>query len=64
MMENEFEEKSNKQLKKEKNEIKDLGVELGKLSISQLKNMELPDDLRTTLIAAPSITAKVARKRY
>jgi len=62
-MKKDIEEKSKTQVKKEAEELQELGMELLKLPVRRLKRMELPDDLRKALIEARSITSNVAGKR-
>ena len=62
-MKNNIEEKSKTKIKKEAEELQELGMELLKLPVQRLKRMELPDDLRKALIEARSITSNVAGRR-
>ena len=62
-MKNDTEEKSKTQVKKEAEELQELGMELLKLPVRQLKRMALPVDLRKALIDARSITSNIAGKR-
>ncbi len=62
-MKKELEEKSKTQIKKEAEELQELGMELLKLPVQRLNRMALPDDLRKALIDARSITSKIAGKR-
>jgi len=62
-MKKELEEKSKTQIKKEAEELQELGMELLKLPVQRLNRMALPDDLRKALIDARSITSNIAGKR-
>lgn len=63
-MEDEIEFKSKTKKKKEAEELQQLGLELNKLSVPQLKRIEIPENLRTALIEGKSITSKIAGRRY
>ncbi len=63
-MKNNTEEKSKTQIKKEAEDLQELGMELLKLPIQRLKHMALPDDLLNALIDSRSITSNVAGKRH
>lgn len=62
-MENDIQDKSKTQIKKEAEELQKLGEELTKLSSQQLKRMELPDALRDALLEARSIKSNIAGRR-
>ncbi len=63
-MEDETQYKSRTQKKKEAEALQDLGLELAGLSVSQLKRIDIPQDLRTALIEGKSITSNVAGRRH
>jgi ribosome-associated protein len=63
-MENQIQDKSKTQKKKEAEDLQKLGVELTRLSIPQLERMDLPKELRKALIDAKSITSNVAGRRH
>ncbi len=54
---------SKTQIKKQMDELQDLGLELTKLSADVLKKMNLPEDLLTAVIQHKQITANGALKR-
>lgn len=56
-------EKSKTQIKKEAEELQELGIELSKLPVGRLEQLDLPDDLKKALIESRSITSNVAGKR-
>lgn len=62
-MENEFQEKSKTQVKKEATALQKLGEELIKLPVPKLERLPLPDALRRAVMDAKSITSNVAGKR-
>ncbi|MCP3942657.1 MAG: DUF615 domain-containing protein [Desulfobacteraceae bacterium] len=62
-MENDIQNKSKTQIKKEAEELQKLGEELLKLSSHKLERMELPHDLRKALIEARSIKSNIAGRR-
>ncbi len=62
-MENEIQNKSKTQVKKEAEELQKLGEELTKLPRQKLERMELPPDLRIALIEAQSIKSNIAGRR-
>ncbi|MCP4723211.1 MAG: DUF615 domain-containing protein [Desulfobacteraceae bacterium] len=62
-MENDIQDKSKTQKKKEAEELQKLGEELTKLSSQQLERMELPDNLRAALIEAQAIKSNIAGRR-
>ncbi len=62
-MENDNQDKSKTQIKKEAEELQKFGEELIKLPIQQLEHMEIPDDLRDALIEARSIKSNIAGRR-
>ena len=62
-MENDIQDKSKTQRKKEAEELQKLGEELTKLSSQQLERMELPDNLRAALIEAQAIKSNIAGRR-
>lgn len=63
-MENETQSISKTQKKKEAHNLQKLGETLAELPIPHLKQMDLPERLRTALIEAKSITANVATRRH
>ena len=63
IMENNIQDKSKSQIKREAEELQKLGEELIKLPSQRLKCMELPDKLLTALIEARSIKSHVAGRR-
>ena len=63
-MEDEIQYKSKTRKKKEAEELQRLGLELNKLSIPQLKRIEIPENLMTALIEGKSITSNVAGRRH
>ena len=62
-MKNDTQEKSKTQIKKEAEELQELGMELLRLPIQRLERMALPDDLRKALMEAGSITSNIAGRR-
>jgi len=62
-MENETQDKSRTQIKKEAEELQRLGLELTKLTRQQLELIDIPDKLRTAVIEAQSITSNIAGRR-
>ena len=62
-MENDIQDKSKTQIKKEAEEIQKLGVELIKLPNLQLERMDIPNALRNALIEAKSIKSNIAGRR-
>ena len=62
-MENNIQDKSKSQIKREAEELQKTGEELIKLPIQQLKCMELPTKLFNALIDAKSIKSNVAGRR-
>ncbi len=63
-MEDDFQQKSRTQVKKEVEALQKLGEKLGKLPIAQLKRMDLPEKLLAALIEGHSITSKIAGRRH
>jgi len=63
-MEEEIQDKSRTQKKKEAEALQNLGLELAGLAVPQLKRIEIPEDLRTALIEGKSITSNVAARRH
>ncbi|MCK5312866.1 MAG: DUF615 domain-containing protein, partial [Desulfobacteraceae bacterium] len=62
-MENNIQEKSKSQIKREAEELQKLGEKLIKLPKQKLGRMELPDKLLKALIDAQSIKSNVAGRR-
>jgi ribosome-associated protein len=62
-MENEVQDKSKTQAKKEAEALQNLGEELIKLPRHRLNRMGLPENLRKALIDAQSITSHIAGRR-
>lgn len=56
--------KSRTKKKKEAEALQALGLQLSKLTIGQLKRIDIPQDLRAALIEGKSITANVAARRH
>ncbi len=54
---------SKTQMKKEAEERQLLGLELTKLTRQQLAHLDIPDDLRSAVIEAKSITSNIAARR-
>jgi ribosome-associated protein len=63
-MEDEIQYKSKTAKKKEAEELQKLGLELSKLSVSQLENIDISEKLRTALIEDKSITSNIASRRH
>lgn len=63
-IQDEIQNKSKTQIKKEADELQKLGVRLIELSVDQLKRIELPDALRTALVEARSIKSNIASRRH
>ncbi len=63
-MENENQHKSKTEKKKEAEKLQQLGLELSKLSVQQLKRIGIPEDLRTALIEGKNITSNIAGRRH
>lgn len=63
-MENDTQDKSRTQIKKEAEQLQKLGEKLTKLSSQQLESMELPDKLREALIESRSIKSNIAGRRH
>ena len=62
-MENEFQDKSRTQAKKEADALQDLGEELIKLPRHRLNRMGLPEKLLKALIDSQAITSHIAGRR-
>ncbi len=62
-MKNDIEEKSKTKIKKEAQELQELGMELLKLPVQRLERLELPDDLKKALMEARSIKSNIAGRR-
>jgi len=62
-MENNIQEKSKSQIKREAEELQELGEKLIKLPVVRLKHMALPEKLLKALIDAQSIKSNVAGRR-
>ncbi|OGR27541.1 MAG: hypothetical protein A2277_03005 [Desulfobacterales bacterium RIFOXYA12_FULL_46_15] len=62
-MKKDIDEKSKTQIKKEAEELQELGIELSGLPVRRLERLDLPDDLKKALIESRSITSNVAGKR-
>ena len=63
-MEDEIQYKSRTKYKKEAEDLQRLGLELNKLSVSQLERIEIPENLRTALIEGKTITSNIAGRRH
>jgi ribosome-associated protein len=63
-VEDEIQQQSKTQKKKEAEELQRLGLQLGNLSVQQLESVEIPNDLKTALIEGKSITSHIAGRRH
>ncbi len=63
-MEDENQYKSKTQKKKEAEGLQRLGLKLSNLSVQQLENIEVPENLKTALIKGKSITSNIAGRRH
>ncbi len=63
-MEEEIEYISRTRKKKEADALQNLGLELAELSVSQLKRIDIPEELRGALIEGKAITSNVAGRRH
>jgi len=57
------EKKSKSQVKRELHDLEKLGERLAKLAPSQIRNMDLPEELKKALLFAQTITTRSAGKR-
>ncbi len=63
-MEGEIQYQSKTQKKKEAEGLQRLGLKLSNLSVQQLKNIEIPENLKIALIEGKSITSNIAGRRH
>ncbi len=63
-MENDIQQKSKTEKKKEVEELQKLGEQLSNLPAVQIRRMNLPEDLKSALIDGQSITSNIAGRRH
>lgn len=63
-MEDQIQDKSKSQIKREAEELQKLGEELAKLSRAQLDRMSLPNELRKALMDYHAIKSNIAARRH
>ncbi len=63
-MEDDIQQKSKTEKKKEVEKLQKLGEQLSKLPAVQLRRMNLPEDLKSALIDGQSITSNIAGRRH
>ena len=63
-VESEIQYQSKTQKKKEAEGLQSLGLKLSNLSVQQLENIEIPQNLKTALIEGKSITSNIAGRRH
>jgi len=63
-VEDEIQYQSKTQKKKKAEELQRLGLKLNHLSVHQLENIEIPENLKRALIEGKSITSNIAGRRH